>query len=140
MDMSASISPDPAFAPPPRPYALVVDDDPQIRELFGIILRRAGFTVDVADKSTVALQKIQVLRPDLVTVDVAMPDMDGFAMIDRLRELPDAPPVLVVSGFVNRMEARAAQQPQQPVVAYLAKPLRPEELVAACERALNQGI
>ena len=132
--MSASISSDP-HAPRPRPYALVVDDDPQIRELFGIILRRAGFKVEVADRGAVALQKIQVQRPDLVTIDVAMPDMDGFAMIDRLRELPDSPPVLVVSGFVNRTEASRALS--QPVVEFLAKPLRPEELVAACERAIH---
>jgi DNA-binding response OmpR family regulator len=133
--MSASFSPHPDKPGPGRPYALVVDDDPQIRELFGLILRRAGFDVDVADRGAVALQKIKVLRPDLVTVDVAMPDMDGFTMIDRLRELPDSPPVVVVSGFVNRMESRELLP--QPVVAYLAKPLHPQELVAACERALN---
>src|SRR4051812_9067432 len=102
--MSASISSDP-HSPRPRPYALVVDDDPQIRELFGIILRRAGFNVDVAYRGSVALEKIKGQRPDLVTIDVAMPDMDGFAMIDRLGELPDSPPVLVVSGFVNQREA-----------------------------------
>jgi two-component system OmpR family response regulator len=132
--MSASVAPD-RTQPAARPYALVVDDDPEIRELFGIILRRAGFVVDVADRGAVALQKIKILRPDLVTVDVAMPDMDGFAMIDRLRELPDSPPVVVVSGFVNRIESRPLLS--QPVVAYLAKPLRPEELVAACERAIH---
>jgi two-component system, OmpR family, response regulator len=132
--MLSSVAPDRA-QPAARPYALVVDDDPEIRELFGIILRRAGFDVDVADRGAVALQKIKILRPDLVTVDVAMPDMDGFAMIDRLRELPDSPPVVVVSGFVNRIESRPSMS--QPVVAYLSKPLRPEELVAACERAIH---
>jgi CheY-like chemotaxis protein len=132
--MSASVSPDSAHLAQ-KPYALVVDDDPEICELFGLILRRAGFHVEVADRSAVALQKIKVLRPDLVTVDVAMPYMDGFAMIDRLRELPDSPPVVVVSAFVNKTESRRSLP--QPVVAYLAKPLRPEELVAACERAIH---
>jgi two-component system OmpR family response regulator len=112
-----------------------VDDDHQIRQLFSAVLRRAGFDVEVASDGAAAMHRITASRPDVVTLDLVLPGMDGFAIINRLRELADAPPVVIVSGAVHRTEARPVSDP---VVAFLCKPLRLGDLVAACENAVRR--
>jgi CheY-like chemotaxis protein len=77
---------------------LVVDDDRAIRDLFRAVLRRADFIVEVADSGTAALRRVAESGPDVVTLDLAMPGVDGFAVIDRIRALSSPPPIVVVSG------------------------------------------
>ena len=115
--------------------ALVVDDDPQIRRLFDLILTNAGFQVEVAEGGRAALQKLKESCHDVVTLDLAMSDMSGMAVIECVRELPYMPPIVVVSGAAEVVEGR--RKFARPVVAFIAKPLRPSELVAACEEALE---
>ncbi|MFJ6212036.1 response regulator transcription factor [Streptomyces sp. NPDC092296] len=65
---------------------LVVDDEPNIRELLAASLRFAGFRVASAATGEQALAAVAADRPDLVVLDVMLPDMDGFAVVRRLRE------------------------------------------------------
>ncbi|MEU9456702.1 response regulator transcription factor [Streptomyces sp. NPDC048277] len=65
---------------------LVVDDEPNIRELLSASLRFAGFVVASAATGSEALESVARVRPDLVVLDVMLPDMDGFAVIRQLRE------------------------------------------------------
>ncbi|MEU8588943.1 response regulator transcription factor [Streptomyces sp. NPDC048664] len=65
---------------------LVVDDEPTVRELLCAALRHAGFTVAAAGTGREALSGARAARPDLVLLDVMLPDMDGFEVIRRLRE------------------------------------------------------
>jgi CheY-like chemotaxis protein len=118
----------------PGRRVLVVDDDPAICDLFGICLRRAEFVVDLATSGEAALRCVADAKPDVMTLDLAMPDIDGFAIIDRLRALPVPPPIVVVSGHVFVEQTFVFGKP---VVALLSKPLQPGDLVAACERALG---
>lgn len=67
---------------------LVVDDEPIVRELLPAALRHAGFTVATAATGRQALAAAYEYPPDLVLLDVMLPDMDGFTVIRRLRELP----------------------------------------------------
>ncbi|MFB6981568.1 response regulator transcription factor [Streptomyces scopuliridis] len=69
---------------------LVVDDEPIILELLPTALRHAGFTVATASTGQQALSVAYENRPDLVVLDVMLPDMTGFSMIRRLREIPDS--------------------------------------------------
>jgi len=114
---------------------LVVDDDPTIRELFRAVLRRADFSVEVAESGVMALRRMAEVPPDVVTLDLAMPGMDGFTVVDRLRAMPCPPPIVVVSGAAYEEEVLSFGCP---VVAFLAKPLHPADLVVACERALSR--
>ena len=70
-----------------RPDArlLVVEDEPNILELLSASLRYAGFDVVTAAAGTEAVQAAQRHRPDLIVLDVMLPDMDGFDVIRRLR-------------------------------------------------------
>ena len=64
---------------------LVVEDEPNILELLSASLRYAGFDVITASAGTEAVQAAQRHRPDLIVLDVMLPDMDGFDVIRRLR-------------------------------------------------------
>ncbi|MFB4277295.1 MULTISPECIES: response regulator transcription factor [unclassified Nonomuraea] len=69
---------------------LVVDDEPTVKELLSATLRFAGFTVSSADNGTQALEEARRDPPDLVLLDVMLPDLDGFEVLRRLRGLPRA--------------------------------------------------
>ncbi len=121
----------------PRPQSvLVIDDDATARELLRLYLEDAGFAVTPAASAEEAFARLDDLRPDLITLDLAMPVMDGCAFLaafgqsDRVRGIP----VLVVS---------SAQNPQETLAlgahAVLPKPIRRRELLEVVERLLGGG-
>ncbi|PWI41053.1 response regulator transcription factor [Streptomyces sp. ICBB 8177] len=94
----------------PEASLLVVDDEPNIRELLSASLRFAGFKVASAASGNEALAAVAKERPDLVVLDVMLPDMDGFAVVRRLRE---------ESGAYGR--SAAAARDRLPVIFLTAK-------------------
>jgi diguanylate cyclase (GGDEF)-like protein len=92
-----------------RPLVLAVDDDMAIRLLERASLEQAGFAVEEADNGTMALSVFKSLRPDVVLLDVIMPDLDGFTVCTEIRKLPgcNLTPIFMVTGlddleFINR--------------------------------------
>src|SRR5690242_3055264 len=81
-----------------QPRILLLDDDHDVLGLTKDILERAGFTAVLADGGRAAIQKIEESRPNLMTLDLVMPDVDGWGVLAHLRRLPSAPPVVVVTG------------------------------------------
>jgi CheY-like chemotaxis protein len=71
-----------------QPFVLIVDDEPDFREIFSAKLSSAGFKVDTAENGQVGLDKIAKNRPDLVLMDVKMPVMDGATAVLKLRSDP----------------------------------------------------
>ena len=69
-----------------RPRVLVVDDEENIRFLVGSALQLAGFETAVADTGRDALEVVESFQPDLVVLDVMLPDVDGFTVLRRLRD------------------------------------------------------
>jgi PAS domain S-box-containing protein len=114
---------------------LVVEDDPDNAELLCRHLERAGYEVLRAATGEDALLLIQVEQPDLVTLDVTLPDIDGFAVLERLRETlgPSAlPPVLILSvlpdeGWGARLGA----------AGHLTKPIDEATLLSTIDEILN---
>ena len=76
---------------------LVVDDEPNILELLSAALRLSGFTVHAADCGAEALATARRLRPDIVVLDVLLPDTDGFSLARRLRAMHERLPVLFLT-------------------------------------------
>jgi signal transduction histidine kinase len=117
-----------------RARVLLVDDDPEILEATGQVLREWGYAVDEARDGQTALSLARNARPDLMLVDLMMPVMDGWTLIQRLREEKVAPGVPVVVFSADRdarekardLDARAA----------LRKPFELEELQDVVERLL----
>jgi len=82
---------------PPEARLLVVEDEPNIRELLATSLRFAGFEVHVAADGATALKQASTHHPDLVVLDVMLPDMDGFTVTRKLRESGRILPIVFVT-------------------------------------------
>jgi PAS domain S-box-containing protein len=113
---------------------LLVDDDPEILEATGQLLREWGYTVDEARDGATALSLARGARPDLILVDLMMPVMDGWTLIQRLREEKVAVDVPVVVFSADRDTREKAQQLDAD--AALRKPFELEELQEVVERLL----
>jgi two-component system, OmpR family, response regulator len=79
------------------PKVLVVDDEPNIRELVQVALKFHGCQVSAAVNGTDALRQVEALTPDLVVLDVVMPDLDGFEVCRRLRARGDDVPIIFLT-------------------------------------------
>lgn len=67
-------------------YILIVDDEPDVRELFKITLGYAGYRINVAKDGLEAIGSIEEERPELIVLDLMMPHLDGFGVLSNLRE------------------------------------------------------
>jgi two-component system response regulator PrrA len=109
------------------PTVLVVDDEPDILLLHRINLEAAGHRVVLAADGVTALERIEEHSPDAVILDVRMPVLDGWGVLERLRSRPAPPPVLVVSAHIGRGDDRRALE--MGAYGYLNKPYDPDVLV-----------
>lgn len=78
---------------------LVVDDEENILELYRDELAEEGYKVELAENGQAALSKFETFRPDLVTLDVMMPGMNGIEVLRRIREKNPSVPVLLLTAF-----------------------------------------
>ena len=113
---------------------LIIDDDREILEATGDVLRDWGYAVDQAPDATTALDLVRSARPDLLLVDLMMPVVDGFALIRQLREqkLVEGVPIVVISAD---RDARVKGESLRADAA-LCKPFELEELQGVVERLL----
>jgi excisionase family DNA binding protein len=111
------------------PLVLLVDDDPQVRELVRINLEFEGYTVREAADAAEGLAAIEEAKPDLVLLDVMMPQVDGWEMLRRMQERHGvgAIPVVMFSGKVDEQaERQAANRGAQ---AFVGKPFDLQQLI-----------
>jgi two-component system alkaline phosphatase synthesis response regulator PhoP len=106
---------------------LVVDDEPDILLLHRLNLEGAGHEVLLAADGMKALERISDDRPDCVVLDVMMPVLDGWGVLEALQERRGAPPVLVVSA--KSAAADIEQALSMGAKAYLAKPFNAQTLL-----------
>jgi len=115
---------------------LVVDDEPNITELVSMALRYEGFEVDVAADGRSAVAKAATFRPDLMVLDVMLPDIDGFGVLKRIRA--DGQPLSVV--FLTARDATEDKITGLTLGGddYVTKPFSVEELVARVRAVLRR--
>ncbi|MBI3297654.1 MAG: response regulator [Elusimicrobia bacterium] len=115
---------------------LVVDDDRLILDMVCECLKKAGFSVESAETGVDGLAKAAGFKPDLVVLDLMMPDMHGFDVCQALRKdaAPDAPKVLILTAKNYEIDRRAAQR--LGAEAYVSKPFRVDELLETVNRLL----
>ena len=116
------------------PRVLVVDDDAVIRQLVEVNLELEGFDVVTAADGEEALERLAETTPDVVTLDVMMPGLDGFRTVERIRRDPATAHVQVLLLSARAQEADRLEGGRVGVDAYLTKPFDPEELVATVRR------
>jgi two-component system OmpR family response regulator len=115
---------------------LVVEDDPNIRELLSASLRFAGFAVDAVITGTEAVTAARESKPDLIVLDVMLPDLDGFEVIRRLRETGVRVPVVFLTardGTEDKVRGLTAGGDD-----YVTKPFSLEELTARIRAVLRR--
>jgi len=120
----------------PEARLLVVDDEPNIVELLSASLRFAGFEVATATNGNDAVKAVERYRPDLVLLDVMLPDVDGFVVLRRLRATRDHLPVLFLT-------ARDANDDKVTGLTlggddYVTKPFSLEEVIARIRAVLRR--
>jgi two-component system OmpR family response regulator len=106
---------------------LVVDDDPHIREVIRFALEKAGMSVFEAGNGQEGLRQIQVMQPDLVVLDIIMPEMDGLEMCRELRKSSELP-ILFLSSRDDEIDRIIGLELGGD--DYVTKPFSPRELVA----------
>ncbi len=114
---------------------LVVDDEADIRYILRQHLERLGHEVVEAQSGLEAIEKVRALRPDLITLDVMMPDMDGFDVMAVLKEREETRTIPVIFLSVVQDEAKGFRLG---ATDYITKPIDPDRLLRAIERILPQ--
>jgi DNA-binding response OmpR family regulator len=123
-----------------RPRILVIDDDPGIIQILEANLNHANFQVISAANGTQALAKASEERPDLILLDVALPDVDGLEVCRRLKQSPETGhiPIIIVSAKVkskDRIAGKAAGAED-----YITKPFAPLDAVALVAARVGRGM
>jgi two-component system, OmpR family, response regulator len=127
-----------AQRPEPEARLLVVEDEPNILELLSASLRLAGFEVSTAGGGWDALQVANRVRPDLVVLDVMLPDLDGFEVARRLRSGENRTPVV----FLTARDATRDKVTGLTIGGddYVTKPFSLEEVIARIRAVLRRSI
>jgi PAS domain S-box-containing protein len=117
---------------------LVIDDEAVVRALLRRSLERRGYTVSEASDGHSGIAAIRETLPDLVVLDMNMPELDGADVLRRVRDEGILVPVLMTSGHIDpTAESRLAAASYQ---AFLQKPFSVAELVSAIENAMEKGL
>jgi two-component system OmpR family response regulator len=121
----------------PEARLLVVDDEPNIRELLSASLRYAGFEVETASDGQQALAMAETFRPDLLLLDVMMPGLDGFGVVRRMRQSGRHTPVL----FLTARDAAADKVSGLTLGGddYVTKPFSLDEVLARIRAVLRRS-
>jgi DNA-binding response OmpR family regulator len=115
---------------------LVVDDEPDIRRLLGELLRRAGHDVVEAENGRAGLRAFHASPPDLVLLDVSMPELDGWQTLERIRDLSDVPVMMLTARGDELERVRGLQAGADD---YVVKPFGRQELLARVQAILRRS-
>ena len=118
------------------PVVLIVDDDERLREYVRVNLEMEGYRVQEAGSAEEGMGVLDDLRPDLVLLDVMMPKVDGWEMLQRMHERHGVGsiPVVMFSGKVD--ESEAGQAAKHGAQGFIGKPFDPHELIAQTKQLL----
>jgi DNA-binding response OmpR family regulator len=113
---------------------LIVDDEPDILLMLRVSLEGAGFTTALAADGDVALQRVRAEAFDLILLDVMMPVLDGWGVLEALQDAADSPKIIVLSAKSAPRDVAKAMG--LGAAAYLTKPFDIDSLVTAIETVL----
>ena len=122
--------------PPVRPAILLVDDDRTLLSVLSRRIERAGYNVITATSGSAALNQLEAGWPALLIIDLMMPEMDGFELARRVKQIADLP--IIVLSAVDAAEAKVSAL-ELYAEDYVIKPFDPDELVARIQRVLRRA-
>ncbi len=121
---------------------LVVDDEKDIREMLVDFLKDAGYQVSEADSGSVALKAIDQFKPDLVMLDIILPDVDGVSIYEELRSKKSTTkiPVIFFTALGEGIPPTFARQMESAPYSLIPKPVNTSVLLEEVERLLKSTL
>ena len=119
-------------------HILVIEDDPLIRETLEYSLRGAGFTVSAAENGMNGLSKVKDNPPDLVLLDLLLPEIDGFEVCRRIRSSGESVPIIMITALEDQQSKLKGFS--LGADDYITKPFSVEELVARINANLKRTL
>jgi two-component system alkaline phosphatase synthesis response regulator PhoP len=116
---------------------LTCDDEKHIVRLIQVNLERQGYEVITAYNGAECLERVAEDRPDLIVLDVMMPEMSGFEVLDKLKSNPDTATIPVIMLTARAQDSDVLRGWQSGVECYLTKPFNPMELIAFVKRIFS---
>lgn len=119
---------------------LLVDDDPGLTTLLELVFRRAGYEVVVANNGMDGLNQAELSTPDLIVLDIMMPDVSGIEVCRRLRANPKTAgvPIMILSASGNKEDREMALEAGADT--FIQKPISPTELVNRVKQLLQTKV
>jgi DNA-binding response OmpR family regulator len=117
---------------------LVVDDDASMVDMLCVSLKAAGFATGAAADGIEALKKARSIEPDLILLDVVLPELDGYAVCEELRRDPATAtvPIILLTGLPGEFPRLAGME--SGATAYLRKPFEPRQLISRVRELLGR--
>ncbi len=119
---------------------LVVDDEPDVIDYFTALLEENGYETQSASNGAEAIEAIRTFKPDLVSLDITMPEQSGVKTYRQIKEGDEFKgiPVLIVTGIASDFKQFISTRKQVPPPdGYLEKPVKPETLAAEVKRLIG---
>jgi two-component system, OmpR family, alkaline phosphatase synthesis response regulator PhoP len=120
-----------------RKKILIVEDDTDLLEVMRLSLKSAGYSIATATNGIEALRKARTLTPDLIVLDLILPELDGFAVCETLRKdrVTAEVPIIVVTGLASEFTRLAGFE--SGATDYVTKPFMPSKLVSKIDGMLR---
>ncbi len=118
-----------------RPVILIIEDDESISEIVSRVLESEGYTTHIASNGVKGMEQFYLTLPDLIILDVKMPEMDGWETLERIRQISDCPAIMLTvfgstDDIIKGLELGADD--------YLVKPFGIQELIARVTAVLRR--
>ena len=118
---------------------LVVDDELSIRRMLGYMLGKTDYTVLMASDGEEALEKLAANPVNVLLLDVAMPNMDGFTLLRHVRAMPDYQALPIIMLTASNDEVKRAKALNAGANLFLNKLVKPSELLAAIDQTIRKA-
>jgi signal transduction histidine kinase len=119
-----------------RPMVIVIDDEETMRDSCGLILKKDGFRTETAENGSEGIQKVIQFKPDIVLIDLKMPGISGFDVLDQIADIDPEIIAIVITGYATVDSAVEAMR--KGAYDFLPKPFTPEELRIIIKRGLER--
>lgn len=113
-----------------KPLVLIVDDIPENLQVLGAVLYQAGYEIAMAENGIIALQMIEEMKPDLILLDIMMPDMDGYEVCGKIKKMPDKMNIPIIFLTAKHESENIVKGFKTGAVDYITKPFNSSELLA----------
>ena len=113
-----------------KPLVLIVDDIPENLQVLGAVLYQAGYEVAMADNGSLAIQMVSDMEPDLILLDIMMPEMDGYEVCERLKQNPEICNIPIIFLTAKHETENIVKGFKTGAVDYITKPFNSSELLA----------